>query len=110
MQIEQTFRDLKAPRHGYAFRQNMGRNPERIANLLLLAALAMLATWLVGLHGVARHLHYALQANTERRRRVLSIVFVGARLLDRAVTIGERDLRYSLQTLRLRLLNAGVMS
>ena len=104
-QIEQTFRDLKAPRHGYAFRQNMGRNPERIANLLLLAALAMLATWLVGLHGVAQHLHHALQANTERRRRVLSIVFVGARLLDRALAFDERDLRHSLQTLQLRLLD-----
>ena len=105
MQIEQTFRDLKAPRHGYAFRQNMGRNPERVANLLLLAALAMLATWLVGLYGVAHHLHHALQANTERRRRVLSIVFVGARLIQRTLTIDERDLRDSLNTLRLRLLN-----
>lgn len=38
MTIEQAFRDLKAYRHGFALRGNLGRQHDRIANLLLLAA------------------------------------------------------------------------
>ena len=72
MTIEQAFRDLKAYRHGFAFRHNLGRNAERVANLLLLSALATLVVWLTGLIGFARGIAQSLQANTEKRRRVLS--------------------------------------
>ena len=56
MAIEQSFRDLKAHRHGFALRQNLGRDASRVANLLLIAALAMLATWLTGIVGQQRGL------------------------------------------------------
>lgn len=79
MAIEQSFRDLKAHRHGFALRQNLGRDAARVANLLLIAALAMLATWLTGLVGQQRGLVRDLQAKTERRAPVLSIFFYGAR-------------------------------
>lgn len=85
MSIEEAFRDLKAHRHGFAFRSNRGRDPQRVANLLLLAALAMLALWLIGLVGIRRGLDRNLQANTERRRRVLSVLFIGKRLFYRRI-------------------------
>lgn len=54
MAIEGAFRDLKAYRHGFAFRLNLSRKAERVANLLLLAALATWVVWLTGSVGVAR--------------------------------------------------------
>ena len=99
MTIEEAFRDLKASRHGFAFRHNLGRNPERVANLLLIAAVASLALWLTGLVGIKRRLDRGLQANTERRRRVLSIAFIGKRLIAQRVQIGQRDLRQALDDL-----------
>lgn len=99
MQIEESFRDLKSPRHGFALRENLGRRLERTANLLLIAALGVLATWLMGLHGYERNLHRGLQANTERRRRVLSVFFVGRRLLARALRVTVGDLRLAIRTL-----------
>ncbi|MDH3380003.1 MAG: IS4 family transposase [Gammaproteobacteria bacterium] len=100
MQIEEGFRDLKSPRHGFALRENLGRRLERTANLLLIAALGVLATWLMGLHGYERNLHRGLQANTERRRRVLSVFFVGGRLLVRALKVTVDDLRLAIRILQ----------
>jgi hypothetical protein len=101
MTIEEAFRDLKAPRYGLAFRYNLGRQAQRVANLLLLGALATLVTWLIGLVGIARGLDRALQANTERRRRVLSTFFIGTRLIEHRIRISFRDLREALDCLRL---------
>ena len=100
MQIEESFRDLKAPRCGFAMREHQGRDLERTANLLLIAALGMLATWLMGLLGYAKNLHRRLQANTERRRRVLSTFFVGRRLLSQSLAVTARDIRDALVLLR----------
>ncbi len=100
MQIEEGFRDLKAPRNGFAFRQNMGRNAERVANLLLLGALAMLVTWLVGIVGNLKGLQRGLQANTVRTRRVLSVFTVGSRLLAQGLAITRSELRLALSELQ----------
>ncbi len=99
MSIELSFRDLKEHRHGFAFRQNLGRHPERLANLLLIAAIAMTATWLIGLVGIERGIARTLQANTETRRKVLSIFFVGRRLLLKNVQLSHIQLRTALQRL-----------
>ena len=97
MTIEEAFRDLKAHRHGFAFRQNLGRNPERVANLLLLAALATLCAWLTGLVGIARGVDRSLQANTERRRRVPpSVFFIGNRLIYQRFRLKHEELRHPL--------------
>ena len=100
MQIEESFRDLKAPRCGFAMREHQGRDLERTANLLLIAALGMLAIWMMGLLGYAKNLHHKLQANTERKRRVLSTFFVGRRLLSQALAVTARDIRDALAILR----------
>lgn len=100
MSIEEAFRDLKAPRHGFAFRFNLGRNPTRVAILLLIAAFASFALWLVGLVGIQRRLDRGLQANTERRRHVLSVMFIGKRLTQQRLTIKNSDLRHALKSLQ----------
>lgn len=100
MQIEESFRDLKSPRHGFALRENIATNPQRVANLLLLAALGVLATWLMGLHGRIAGLDRGLQANTTRNRPVLSTFFIGRRLLAKPLRIGPRQILRALQRLR----------
>ena len=80
MQIEETIRDLKSHRFGFALRYARTKRCERLEALLLIAALATLVLWLLGLvaseHQWTRH----FQANTERRRTVLSAVFLGQEL------------------------------
>ena len=100
MSIEEAFRDLKAYRHGFAFRSNRGRDPQRVANLLLIAALALLALWLIGLAGIKRGLDRNLQANTERRRRVLSVLFIGKRLFYRRLRLRQHELIDALDSMR----------
>ena len=68
------------------------RNSARVANLLLIAALAMLATWIIGMVGQQRHLVHGLQANTERKRTVLSVFFIGTRLLHQRLVLADQEL------------------
>ena len=80
MQIEETIRDLKSHRFGFALRYARTKRPERLEALLLVAALATLILWLLGLAAADRQWVRHFQANTERRRPVLSTVFLGQEL------------------------------
>ena len=80
MQIEETIRDLKNHRFGFALRYARTKRPERLEALLLVAALATLILWLIGLAVADRQWIRHFQANTERRRPVLYTVFLGQEL------------------------------
>ena len=80
MQIAETIRDLKCHRFGFALRYAQTKRPERIEALLLVAALASFVLWLLGLAVADRQWAGHFQANTERRRPVLSTVFLGQEL------------------------------
>lgn len=80
MEIEETFRDLKNHRWGFALRYARTKRPERLQILLLIAALATWVLWLIGLVGQAKRWARHFQANTERKRSVLSLVFLGHEL------------------------------
>ena len=80
MQIEETIRDLKNPSFGFVLRYARTKRPERLEALLLVAALATLILWLMGLAAAHRQWIRHFQANTERRRPVLSTVFLGDEL------------------------------
>jgi len=85
MQIEETFRDMKSHRWGFGLSYARCDDGRRLEVLLLIAALASLVSWLVGLCGRALDWSRRLQANTERRRAVLSTVFIGRQLLRRSI-------------------------
>jgi len=70
---------------------------------LLIGALAMLLQWLFGLHGRRHGLSRRYQANTEQRRPVLSVVFVGAQILQRLESI-PTDFELSKEILALQQL------
>ena len=50
MQIEEAFRDLKSDRFGFGITLSRSKNTQRLNILLLVAVLASLCLWLVGLH------------------------------------------------------------
>jgi hypothetical protein len=82
MQIEETFRDAKNHRFGWAFSTARSACPERIATLLLLAALAMYAVTIIGLAAEQLGAQAAYRANTVRRR-VLSLFVLGCQVMLR---------------------------
>ncbi len=49
VQIELSFRDLKSHRYGQGFEDSLARKGARVEVLLLLGAMATVATWLVGM-------------------------------------------------------------
>ena len=108
MQIEETFRDVKCHRWGFALRYARSNHAQRLEVLLLVATLATLVLWIAGLHvcAAARERHY--QANTERRRRVLSIVFLGQQLVRRCLDPLPND-AFEYGLCRLNLLAAGAL-
>jgi hypothetical protein len=83
MQIEEAFRDLKSARFGLALGYQRTGKADRLAMLLLIAALAMMVLWLIGMVARQRNLSRHYQANTERRRGVLSVIFLAMRVIDR---------------------------
>ena len=83
MQIEETFRDLKSPAYGFGLRHSRTRSAARMDILLMIALLVQLAFWWVGLFAEAQKLQRHFQANTVRKRSVLSTVRMGKELLRR---------------------------
>jgi hypothetical protein len=81
MQIEQSLRDDKTLAGGWGLSRIGTRSCSRVDIQLLLVTLATTAAMLTGIAaeqaGLARH----YQANTEHRRRVLSFVSLGQRVL-----------------------------
>lgn len=87
MQIEEAFRDLKDERWGMGLALARSHSAERREVLLLLATLATWLLWLVGQAAKARGWMRHYQANTERRRDVLSVVFLGREVLRQTHTV-----------------------
>jgi hypothetical protein len=98
MQIEESIRDTKNARWGFALHYARSRCAERLQLLLLIAALGTLVCWLYGLAAETHRWTRHFQVNTLRTQVVLSTVFLGRQLLT--------SLRFRLQ--RCELLEAFV--
>ena len=81
MGIEEAFRDVKNHRWGFALRYARSHSAHRVEILLLIATLAASVQWVMGLVAKAKRWERHFQANTERKRRVLSTVFIGNELM-----------------------------
>jgi hypothetical protein len=81
MQIEETFRDAKSHRFGISLSHARTHSSSRADVLLLLAAFAHVLYVLLGLAAEAVDLQWRYQANTIRRRRVLSLAMLGRLVL-----------------------------
>jgi len=80
MQIEEAFRDMKSHRYGIGFDMHLSRDLKRLQLLVMIGMLVTLVLWILGsvvqLSGEARY----YQANTVKKRRVLSTLFLGLRV------------------------------
>jgi hypothetical protein len=83
MTIEESFRDMKSQRYGLSLNDNVTLNVKRYIVWLLLAALASLIAWSVGYSAEKRSLHLDFQANTYKKRRVLSFFFLGCQVIKK---------------------------
>jgi Transposase DDE domain len=109
MQIEESFRDLKNTRNGLSLRHYRGHCVERFNIALLIAALAVFALWVVGMAAKAKRLHYTFQANTEKRRAVLSIFSIGWQTLQRKIKWRKKEWALALQALVLSTYEEAVL-
>jgi hypothetical protein len=102
MQIEQSFRDVKNPRWGWSLAFAKSRSNSRFATLLLIAAVATVVVTLVGLNAEQNQRHHRYQANTIRKRRVMSLFVLGNAVVYRNEhrTIRAKELRRTLSRLR----------
>ncbi|QDX96996.1 IS4 family transposase [Pectobacterium carotovorum subsp. carotovorum] len=89
MQIEQNFRDEKSERFGFGLRASGSKTGERLWVLSLLATLASIVLWLLGYHFENKGLHLHYQANSIKKRRVISFL-----------TLAENVLRHSPRIIR----------
>lgn len=102
MQIEESFRDLKSTRTGFAWTQTRCRCLRRTSNLLLIAVIAGWLIMFIGRLAEQQGKHIAYQANTQRKRRVLYIAFLGQAVLIRErLQIKRNDLPSALNLMRL---------
>ena len=81
MQIEETFRDAKSSRFGWAMDVACTARPERVEIMVLLATLASLLILMVGISAEGAGLHRKYQANTISSRRVLALTTLGRLVL-----------------------------
>lgn len=81
MKIEQEFRNTKNGTWGIGLEHSRTRAIERLQILLLIGYLAIFILWLIGLAAEEKKLHYSYQANSIKRHRVLSLVFLGLQIV-----------------------------
>lgn len=80
MQEEESFRDMKSHRYGFALRYAKLSRANRYAQMLVLWALGMWLLLAQGAQAVARGLHHGL-STASNRRRDLSLIRIGVLLL-----------------------------
>jgi hypothetical protein len=99
MQIEESFRDHKSTRHGWCMRQTVTRSAERMSVMLMIASLADIVVQTAGrVHASSKH-GSGLQANTIRKKRVLSFVFHGCSACRRGLEFTTSQLQAALKEL-----------
>jgi hypothetical protein len=79
MQIVEEFRDIKSRLFGLGFEHHKRRCVQRITIRILIATLASIFANIIGLAMFMARLHLRYQANTVKKRRVLSFHYLGLR-------------------------------
>lgn len=92
MKIEEGFRDLKSSKYGFGFEKSYSKDIKRIEILLLIAMVASFIAWLIGLVAEINNLHLQFQSNSIKKRRVLSLFYLGCQVVRKKIKI---DLAFS---------------
>lgn len=87
MEIEEGFRDLKSSQFGFSFEKAYSIKIRRIQVLLMIAMLAALIAFFTGWVAEKNKWHYQFQANTYKHKRVISLFFLGCRVLRKKIKV-----------------------
>jgi len=82
MQIEEAFRDTKNAKLGVSLEFANSRTAERFDILLLIGALILYILWCIGFAAEQLNYHRLLQANTVKKKRILSHIYLGREVID----------------------------
>ena len=99
MRIEENFRDTKCPHYGLGLKKSLTKEPQRMAILLLIAAIATFAAWLAGLITLMMGKASDFQAHSAKFTQSLSIVYLGREALRKGLMISKEQLINSLSKL-----------
>lgn len=109
MQIEEEFRDMKSRLFGLGFEHNKSKLLRRLAILILLTTLACLVAILMGLAAICAGLHLRYQANTVKKKRVLSYQYLGRRIVkDTRIKLLKQHFLDAIDNLKQGILTACV--
>jgi hypothetical protein len=92
MRIEENFRDTKCPHYGLGLRDSLTRTPERMAILLLIAAIATFAAWLAGISTMNQGKATDFQAHSAKFTTSLSIVYLGREVIKKQFHFSNSEL------------------
>ena len=107
MQLEEEFRDMKSRLYGLGFEHNKSKLLRRLAVLILMTTLACLISMLIGLTVISAGLHRHYQANTVKKKRVLSYQFLGRRVVkDTRIKLLKQQLIDAIEKLKQGILMA----
>jgi hypothetical protein len=92
MEIEEGFRDLKSSKFGFSFEKAHSVKIRRIQILLMIATLAALIAFFTGWVAEKNQWHYQFQANTYKHKRVISLFFLGCRVIKKKLNLIWQDI------------------
>lgn len=92
MTIEEGFRDLKSSQYGFSFEHAYSKKIERIQILLMIAMLAATIAYLIGFIAEKNNWQYKFQANSCKNRRILSLFYLGCRVIKKNFLITRDDI------------------
>ena len=87
MEIEEGFRDLKSSQFGFSFENAHSVKIRRIQVLLMIAMVASLIAFFTGWVAEQNKWQYRFQANTYKHRRVISLFYLGCRVIRKKMKI-----------------------
>ena len=82
MQIEESFRDIKNTRYGLGGRQIETRCIYRWGTFMLLAAIAQITLWIIGVIGHSQGFQRVFQSNTVKDKKVFSYFYLGQLIVE----------------------------
>lgn len=106
MRIEENFRDTKCPHYGLGLKNSLTKSPKRMAILLLIAAIATWAAWLVGLVTLRAGNASDFQAHSAKFNCALSLVYLGREAMKKQLPISHEQLCNALDALAVMVVNA----
>ncbi len=105
MRIEENFRDTKCPHYGLGLKDSLTRTPERMAILLLIAAIATFAAWLAGISTMRQGKAADFQAHSAKFTTSLSIVYLGREAIKKQLYISNTQLKIAGEILLQMVIN-----